>query len=317
MDKIETYRIDRRFLYWVERLSDEQFVALLLTPTAILLAAIAFYPLLRTINMSMHADSLFEQAALGEFVFLQNYIDIFTGDLQTMMPRPFFDLSSPLQSALIVTIVFTVVSVVCEAILGVTMAIFLNETFRGRGVIRTIILLPWAVPIAVHGMIFYLLFTPGVGFAADWLNQLGLVSSAPLASSGDALLLIITADIWKTTPFIALIVLAGLQTIDRDLYRVGKVAGASRWQRFREITVPLLMPALLVALLFRTIQALKVYGIIEIMAGCNTVPSLSCMVVSTFQQRFWGTSSTLAVFTALVVGVFVSIYLLWFREEGI
>lgn len=317
MDDVESYRVDRRFLYWVERLSDEQFVALLLTPTTLLLAAIAFYPLLRTIHMSMHADSLFEQAALGEFAFLQNYVAIFTGDIETMMPRPFFDLSAPLHSAVIVTILFTVVSVFFEAILGVAMAIFLNETFRGRRMVRTVILLPWAVPIAVHGMMFYLLFTPGVGFATEPLNQLGLISSAPLASSRDALILIITADIWKSTPFITLIVLAGLQTIDRDLYRVGKVAGASKWQRFREITVPLIMPALLVALLFRTIQALKVYGIIEIMAGCNTVPSLSCMVVATFQQRFWGTSSTIAVFTALIVGVFVSIYLFRFRKESI
>lgn len=317
MSHVDTYRLDRRFVYWVEGLSDTQFVYLLLAPVFTLISVLAFWPLIRTVDMSLHADSIFQAAQLGEFVWFQNYVDLFTGDLSTLLPQPFFDPSRPFKSSLIVTILFTVVSVSIEAVLGVGQAIFLDRTFRGRRWARLIILLPWAVPIAIHGMIFFLLFSPGIGFATDLLNSFGLVSKAPLSNSVDALWIIIIADIWKTTPFITLIVLAGMQTIDRDLYRVAEVAGASRWQQFRAITVPLIVPALLVALLFRSIQALKVFGIIQIMAGCNTVPSLSCMVVSTFQQRFYGTSSTIAVFTAVVVALFALVYLLRFREESV
>lgn len=313
----ERYRLDRRLVYWIEGLSDAQFAHLLLVPTFSLLLVIAFWPLVRTFEMSLHADSIVQAAALGEFTGIDNYVGLFTGDLETLLPRPFFDLEQPFKSSLIVTVIFTVVSVFIEAILGVAQAIFLDRTFRGRRWVRLVILLPWAVPIAIHGMMFFLLFSPGIGFAVQPLHELGLVSSAPLSSSTDSLLLIIIADIWKTVPFITLIVLAGMQTIDRDLYRVAEVSGASTWQRFRQITVPLVLPALLVALLFRSIQALKVYGIIEIMAGCNTVPSLSCMVVSTFRQRFYGTSSTIAIFTAVTVAVFVSVYLYRFREESL
>lgn len=313
----DSYRLDRRFVYWIEGLSDTQFAWALLVPTFSLLSVIAFWPLVRTVEMSLHADSIVQAAAQGEFVGIQNYIDLFTGDLETLLPQPFFNLDRPFQSSLIVTVVFTVVSVGIEAILGVAQAIFLDRTFRGRRWIRLIILLPWAVPIAIHGMIFFLLFSPGIGFAVEPLHQLGLISSAPLASSTDSLLLIIIADIWKTVPFITLIVLAGMQTIDRDLYRVAEVSGASKWQQFRRITMPLILPALLVALLFRSIQALKVYGIIEVMAGCTTVPSLTCMVVGTFQSRFYGTSATIAIFTAVTVAIFVSIYLYRFREESL
>lgn len=317
MSSQESYRLDRRFLYWVERLSDTQFVYLLLTPTSILLAILAFWPLLRTIEMSFYADSIIQAGALGDFVGIQNYIDLFTGDLSTLLPAPFIDLNRPLQSSLIVTLVFTIVSVFIEAVLGVVQALFLDRTFRGRRWARLIVLLPWAVPIAIHGMMFYLLFSPGIGFGVEPLHNMGLISSAPLSNTKDSLLIIILADIWKTTSFVTLIVLAGIQTIDRDLYNVAKVSGASKWQQFKEITFPLILPAVLVALLFRSIQALKVYGIIEIMAGCNTVPSLSCMVVGTFRQRFYGTSATIAVFTAVVVAIFVSIYLYRFREESL
>lgn len=313
----QSYRLDRRFLYWVEGLSDTQFVYLLLTPTSIILAVLAFWPLVRTLEMSLHADSIVQAGSLGEFVGIQNYIQLFTGDLSTLLPAPFIDLQRPFQSSLLVTLTFTIVSVFIEAILGVAQAIFLDRTFRGRRWIRLILLLPWAVPIAIHGMMFFLLFSPGIGFGVEPLHNLGLMSSAPLSNTKDSLLIIILADVWKTTSFVTLIVLAGIQTIDRDLYNVAKVSGATKWQQFKEITFPLILPAVLVALLFRSIQALKVYGIIQIMAGCNTVPSLSCMVVGTFHQRFYGTSATIAVFTALVVAAFVSIYLYKFREESL
>ena len=317
MSSQESYRLDRRFLYWVEGLTDTQFAYMLLAPIGIILGLLAFWPLIRTLEMSLYADSIVLPGELGNFVGLENYIELLTGDLSTLLPAPFLDPNRLLESSLIVTLVFTVVSVFIEALLGLLQALYLDRSFRGRRWVRLIILLPWAVPIAIHGMMFYLLFSPGIGFGVEWLQYLGLVSSAPLADTANSLLIIILADIWKTTPFVTLIILAGIQTIDRDYYNVAKVAGASKWQQFKEITFPLILPSILVALLFRSIQALKVYGIVEIMSGCNTVPTLSCMVVGTFRERFYGTSATIAVFTAVVVAIFVSIYLYRFREESL
>ena len=310
-------RAAKRPLYWIETLNDTQFVYLLLIPTFVVLSVFAFWPLVETFVMSLHENNIWGAADIGEFVGLQNYIDLFTGKEQVFLSQPLLDLSTPFQSALIVTFVFTVVSVVIEAILGIAWALVLDRSFRGRRWVRLAVLLPWGVPVAIHGMMFFLLFSPGIGLLVEPLHQFGLISQAPLSIPSEALWLAIVADIWKTTPFVALITLAAMQSIDRDLYDVAKVNGASKWQQFKFITYPLILPALLVALLFRTIQALKVYGIVEIMAGCNTVPTLSCMVVSTFQSRYYGTSATIAIVTALIVGVFVSGYIFQFRKEGI
>lgn len=310
-------RAAKRPLYWVETLSDTQFVYLLLVPTFVVITVFAFWPLVSTFFISLHENHIWGAADIGGFIGLQNYIDLLTGREKVFLSHPLFDLDTPFQSALIVTFLFTIISVVIEALLGIAWALVLDRSFRGRRWVRLAVLLPWGVPVAIHGMMFFLLFSPGVGLLVEPLNQLGLISQAPLAAPSEALWLTILADIWKTTPFVALITLAAMQSIDRDLYDVAKVNGASKWQQFKLITYPLILPALLVALLFRTIQALKVYGIVEIMAGCNTVPTLSCMVVSTFQSRYYGTSATVAIVTAMIVGVFVSGYIIQFRKRGL
>jgi len=299
----------------VEQLSDTQFVYLLLSPVFLLLSIIAFWPIVSTFEMSLYADSLTDPSPIGDFVGFANYVDLFTGDLNALMPRPFFSLENPLQSALIVTLVFTVVSVTIETLIGFGQALILNEEFRGRKWFRVILILPWAVPIVIFGMMFFLLFNSTVGFGSEILHGLGLISTTPFNSTQDSLLLLIIADVWKTTPFMVLLILAGLQSVDRDLYKVAKVAGASRWQRFRYVTLPLVKPILAVAVLFRAIQAMRVYGVIEVMAGCNTVPSLSCMVVGSFQSRYYGTASTIAFITAAIIGVMALIYIWKFREE--
>lgn len=319
-DRLRNNRLNRapkKVLYWIETLTDTQFVYLLLAPTFVILSVFAFWPLVRTFFISLHENNIWGAADIGGFVGLQNYIDLFTGREKVFLSQPLIDLSTPYQSALIVTFIFTIVSVVVEAFLGIVWALVLDRSFRGRRWVRLAVLLPWGVPVAIHGMMFFLLFSPGIGFLVDPLHQLGLISQAPLAAPSEALWLAIIADVWKTTPFVALITLAAMQSIDRDLYDVAKVNGASKWQQFRLITYPLILPALLVALLFRTIQALKVYGIVEIMAGCNTVPTLSCMVVRTFQSRYYGTSATIAIVTAMIVGVFVSGYIVQFRKRGL
>ncbi|MFC7156299.1 carbohydrate ABC transporter permease [Halomarina halobia] len=315
-------RSDRSGVYvsavrWIETLDETQFAYLLLTPVFLLLGLIAFWPLLSTFQMSLLADQVTGAQRLGEFVGFQNYVELFTG--QKALVNPFFSLETPLQSALVVTLVFTVVSVFFETIIGFGQALVLDQDFRGRRWVRVAIILPWAVPIVIQGMIFYLMFQPGVGFAVEPLANLGLITSQPLNDLGSSLLLIIVADIWKTSAFMALLILAGLQSIDRSLYDVARVSGASRVQQFRFITLPLVLPTVVVAMLFRTIDAARVFGLIEASgAGCTTVPSLSCQVVTTFLTvGRYGTAAAIAFTTAALIGLLVAVNIYRLAKEGI
>nr|WP_254267816.1 sugar ABC transporter permease [Halorussus aquaticus] len=306
---------------WMENLSDTQFAYLLLTPVLLLLGLIAFWPLLSTFRMSLYADNLVGSAPLGEFVGLQNYVALLTGERNALLVRPFFDLSTPFRSALTVTLIFTLFSVFFETIVGFAQALVLDQDFRGRRWVRVAIIIPWAVPIVIQGMIFFLMFQPGIGFLVGtpenpaFLNQLGILGFTPLSTPSESMLILIVADVWKTSAFMALIILAGLQSVDRSLYDVGRVAGASKYQQFKMITLPLVLPSVLVAMLFRTIGAMRIYGLIETVVGCNTVPSLSCLVVTTFRgSRMYGTSAAVAFITAGLIGLVVSVYIVKYAD---
>ncbi|PSQ03654.1 ABC transporter permease [Halobacteriales archaeon QS_6_71_20] len=301
--------------YRIERLSPTQFAYLLVLPVLLIMSVVAFWPLLRTFEISLHSDQLTGATAVGEFVGLRNYVALFSGDRAAVMPQPFLNVEEPLSSSLIVTFLFAIVSVAIETVLGFGQAIVLDQDFRGRRWVRTAILIPWAVPIVIQGMIFFLMFSPGIGFAVEPLHQLGLFSLTPLNDTGSSLAIIVVADVWKTTPFMALLILAGLQSIDRQLYDVARMSGASRWQQFKTITFPLVLPSVLVAMLFRSIAALRVFGLIETVSSCSTVPSLSCMVVSTFNSQRFGTSAAIAFVTAGVIGIAVSIYIAKFARS--
>ncbi|ELZ05981.1 carbohydrate ABC transporter permease [Natrialba asiatica] len=307
------YRVDLAMLDWLERRSDTQFVYMMLVPVFALLGTMAIWPLLYTANISLHADSIATADPLGEFIVLQNYVDILAGEAH--LQRPFFSLSNPFTSAAPVTLLYTGSVIAIETVLGLSMALILNKEFRGRRWVRVAMILPWAVPIVIQGMIFYLMFQPSIGFAVDPLSELGIISSTPLANSRDGLLIAIIADVWKQSAFMALLILAGLQSIDRNLYDVAEVAGASKLQQFRTITFPLVLPALLVALLFRTIDALKVYGLIEATAGCNTVPTLSCLVIDLWNGHRYGSAAAVAFIIATVIGVLLIGYLVQLRKQ--
>ena len=303
-------------LRWLENLSETQYAYLLLTPVFLILALVAFWPLISTFEMSLRADQLVGASRLGEYVGLENYIELFTGEKN--LGRPFFDLSQPFTSAVIVTFIFTIVSVFFETIIGFGQALVLDQDFRGRRWARVAIIIPWAVPIVIQGMIFYLMFSPSVGFATEPLQNLGILTNQPLIDSRSSLIIIIIADVWKTSAFMALLILAGLQSVDRSLYNVARVSGASKWQSFKLITLPLILPTVLIAMLFRTIAAMRIYGLIETVSSCSTVPSLSCAVVTTFfGAGRYATAAAIAFVTAAIIGVLVSIYIFRFAREGI
>ncbi|NUB92131.1 sugar ABC transporter permease [Haloterrigena sp. SYSU A558-1] len=314
---------------WMENLSEAAYAYLLLLPAFALLTLVAFYPLLRTFVMSLRADQTRGFDPLGGFVGVDNYVDILTGnarlarqflDVSLTASFPFIELGVPFfQQALFVTLAFAIISVLLETLIGFGQAYVLDQDFRGRRWVRVAIILPWAVPIVIQGMIFFLMFQPEVGFGTDVMQWFGLFSDAPLANSRDSFIIILVADIWKSSAFMALLILAGLQSVDRSLYDVAKVAGASPWQRFKLITLPLVMPALLVAMLFRTMDAMRVFGLIESTAGCTTVPSLTCLVVEAMfgGTRIFATAATVAFTTALVIGLIIGGYVVLFRDtEG-
>jgi len=301
----------------IENLGETGFAYLLLTPVFILLGTVALYPLLRTFELSLYQNLV----GLGEaeFVGMENYVSLFTGDADRWLPGsttflpgvsvngnfPFVHLNGLLRSALAVTLLFSVVSVFFETLIGFGQALVLDQEFRGRGWVRAAIIIPWAIPIVIQGMIFFLMFHPDTGFLTPFLAEWGIVApNNTLNDTASALLIVTVGDIWKTSAFMALLILAGLQSIDRGLYDVAEVAGATKWQRFKLITFPLILPTLGIAVLFRSISAMRIYGLIDSVSSCTVVPSLSCMVVETFNNQR-GLSAALAFVTAAIIGVAV------------
>lgn len=308
-------RVVSPVLYRIERLDEEKYGYLLLSPMIVTLAILAFYPLGRTLWVSLHGNDLYGRDPIGEFEGVSNYVAILTGDANVVLNYPFFDAGNLLSSALVVTLLITAVSVSIGTLVGLGMALILNKEFRGRTVARMIVILPWAIPIVIQGMIFYLLFQPSISFLVEPLHGLGIFSSNPLINTRDSIVITILVDAWRKIPFIALIILAGLASIDQNLYDVAKVAGASKWQQFRLITYPLIKPVLFIGMIFYTISSMKIYGIVEASSGCSTVPTLTCLVVATFRQQRWGTASAVAFLTALIIGMIVTVYIVQFRDE--
>ena len=310
-------RLLARPLNWLETRSEATFAYILLAPAFALLALIAFYPLVDTFRFSLLADQTTAADPFGSFAGLDNYAALLSGE--ALLPQQFLDPSfaTPLlQQALFVTLAFAVISVLFETALGFGQALILDQDFYGRRWVRVAIIIPYAIPIVIQAMIFYLMFNPTIGFGTEFMQWLGVFGENPLANTTDSFIIVLVGDIWKTSAFMALLILAGLQSVDRQLFDVAKVSGASPWQRFKYITLPLVAPALLVAMLFRTMDAMRIYGLIDATAGCQTVPSMSCLVITALQEtRRWATGSAVAFLTAVVIGLVVVVYLFGLRDS--
>src|SRR5918999_1704395 len=164
---------------------------------------------------------------------------------------------SEFRDAMFTTLIFTVASVGLETLLGLAMALIMATAFKGQGLLRTVVLVPWAVLTVVTAIMWRAIFDANLGF----VNAIIGSNVVWLGEEPHALIVMIIADVWKTAPFMALLLLAGLQVIPSEIYEAAKVDGATAWQRFRRITLPLLMPALLVALIFRTLDALRIFDL--------------------------------------------------------
>lgn len=212
------------------------------------------------------------------------------------------------------TLIFTVISVGIELVLGMLLALIMNKAMKGIGLVRTVALIPWAIPTAVSAMIWSYLYDGSYGIVSFLFNKLGIINSqsAILLTSHGAMSAAIIADVWKTTPYMALLLLAGLQVIDRGLYESSAIDGAGPVVTFFKITLPLVKPSLLVALLFRTLDAFRVYDLIAILTGGgpgNGTESLSIYAYKLmFDQSNYGYSSVVVMGMFVVVAIIAFLY---------
>lgn len=216
---------------------------------------------------------------------------------------------------LVITLIFTVISVFCELIFGLALALIMNKAMKGRGLIRTISLIPWAIPTSVAALMWSYLYNGSSGIIANMISSIGLINAPTelLLTANGALGAIIVADIWKTTPYMALLLLAGLQVIPNTLYESSSLDGANKLMQFRHITLPLLKPSILVALLFRTLDAFRVFDLIYVLTGGGpggTTESISIYAYKVmFAQTRFGYGSAMILIMAIAVGIISFAYI--------
>lgn len=269
-------------------LSERALARAFLAPSVLVMALVALFPVIYAVVISMYEYTRRQQTG---FIGLGNYTEAL-GD-------------SRFWEALRFTLIFTVTSVTAEFIIGLGFALIMNQTFRGRGVTRASILIPWVIPTVIAAQMWFFMFNVTPGF----INTLfGLGDFNWLGQSGWSTFAVVFADVWKTSPFVALLLLAGLQTIPDEMRESGMIDGANAWQRLWHITLPLLRPAILVALLFRTVDALRVYDLVAVMTnGAFGTESLSFLVqqyvVRTPNPGYGAALSTLTFLFILGVGL--------------
>lgn len=277
--------------------------ALLIIPTMIVLAIVILYPVINAIIMSLQQDAGLDPSTglfvAGGFAGFSNYTHWILQQCSTnsgMTSCPPGTLGAQFWSATGVTFFFAAITVFFETILGFWMAMIMARTFKGRSLLRAAVLVPWAIPTAVTAKLWYFMFAyDGI------INTVFHTTILWTGSEGPARAAIIIADVWKTTPFMALLILAGLQMIPAEVYEAAKVDGASAWQRFRLITLPLVKPALMVAILFRVLDALRMYDLPAIMTGgANGTTTLSILVIDQVKVGF-NSAAALSTITFIII----------------
>jgi ABC-type sugar transport system permease subunit len=282
------------------RTTDLPVAIAMVSPAAIVIAVVAVFPVLYAIYLSFRDATV---SSSGEWTGLSNY-----GDL---LADPDF------RTALLNTTLFTIVSVALEFAVGMAMALALHRSFRFRGLARTAVLIPWAFPVVVSALMWRLMLQDQVGIVSWLAHATGLTDQPILSDHTSLLVAAIGVDVWKSTPFIALLLLAGLQTIPAELNEAAIVDGATAVQRFFAVTLPQLRPAILVALLFRTLEAWSVYDLFWVMSD-RQLASLSTYVYSGVRvsQLDFARGDAAAVFVFATSIVIALAYLRIFRSGG-
>ncbi|TCC03846.1 carbohydrate ABC transporter permease [Kribbella soli] len=271
-----------------------RLAAILLSPTLLVLAVVVLFPIISALKESLFQSGqrLDENGFIvkgSTFVGLDNYLDIFRGETGDRFWNAFYN-----------TTFFTVVCVVLETVLGVAMALIMHKAFKGRGLVRASILVPWAIPTVISALLWKWIFQ------ADGIANTLLGSQVLWSTEGwQSKLSVVIADTWKTAPFIGLLVLAGLQTIPAEVYEAAKVDGANAWRTFTRITLPLVKPALLVAVLFRILDTLRIFDLPFVLVGQhkNSVETLSMLAYDEASNVRFGPAAAYATLLFLYVAV--------------
>jgi len=263
---------------------------LFIFPSLAFVGVFTLWPIFESFRLSFHRLILTLPWLGQKMVGWENYTDLWTDPVAIQ--------------SLLTTLIFVGATIPLELLLGLGMALVLNETFRGRGILRAIVLVPWAIPTVVSSQMWRFIFNDRYGlfnfvlFGDDASRYL-----APLADPFWALIAIMAAEVWKTTPFAALIILAGLQTISDELYEAASIDGAGAWQKFRHVTLPLIRPALLLALLFRTIDALRVFDLVFVMTQGGPADATNVLQFYGYKKSF--AEGMIGYGSAIAVGVFL------------
>jgi len=283
------------------------FAFSLLIPAFVLIVGVALLPAAQTLWTSLYKVSMILPGA--EYVGLENYSRLLD--------------DGRFWNAWENTLYFTVASVVGETLLGLAIALVLSQDFPLRGLVRAAVLVPWAIPTVVSSRLWGLIFNTDFGIANYLLRSVGIIETDKnwLGEIGWALNVTVLVDVWKTTPFMALLIMAGLSTIPGDLYEAARVDGATMLQRFFQITVPLLLPVMLVAIMLRALDAFRVFDVIYVMTGGGPADSTEVMSTLTYKVLFsatqFGYGSTLAgaMFMTLLGVSLVFLFMLRNRLE--
>lgn len=265
---------------------------MLCAPAAIVMVAVTGWPIVYSIWLSLQRyDLRFPSQRM--FIGLDNYVTVLT--------------NSYWWTAFLTTLLITVVSVVIELVLGMLLALIMHRTLVGRGLVRTVALIPYGIVTVVAAFSWYFAWTPGTGYLANLVGQ----GAAPLTQYLPSLAVIVLAEVWKTTPFMALLLMAGLALVPEDLLKAASMDGANAWQRFTKVMVPVMKPAILVALLFRTLDAFRIFdNIFVLTSGANDTSSVSMQTYNNLLKGLnLGIGSTMSVLIFITVAIIAFVFI--------
>lgn len=286
---------------------EESFAFLLILPSLLIVFIFFFFPLLYSFAFSFFKVNLTEPDR--PFIGLQNYIQILSrNDLLISLWR---------------TAIFSFTSVGLEVVFGLAIALALNEEFKGRAIVRALIIIPWAIPSVVNGIMWKWMLHADVGIINYVLQHLSIIHGYKswLGSGGSALICIIIADVWKWTPLCVIILLAGLQSIPNQLYEAGKIDGTNIWQRFRFITLPMLRFPMMVVLVLRTMEAFRIFDIIYIMTKGGPANFTKLITYYVYEEGFrylhLGYSAAISYIVTFFILAIVFVYVSLLKKETI
>lgn len=282
---------------------------LFLTPSILVLTLVALWPLVRTFFFSF-TDAELTQPDIYDYVGFENYRTLFEDGLWWMSVRN--------------TLFFTIVSVSIETLLGLGIALLLNSRIKGRGLMRAIILVPWSIPVVVSARMWQWMLHDQFGIINHVLRLLGIIDHGIAWTANPDLVMpvIIAVDIWITTPFMVLLILAGLQMLPKSIYEAASIDGVPAWRQFTSLTLPLLGPSISVAVLFRLLDALRMFDLSFVLSSnsndTKTMSMYAREVLVNFQDMGVGSAASTAIFLmiAVVTGVYVTLFRLNRRLIG-